>query len=83
MTENIPKYWQIIDNKLHRQFIFKNFQKAFAFMTQVAILAEVQNHHPTWENTYKVVDIYLSTHEANDTITDKDIKLASAINEIL
>ena len=47
------------------------------------MLAEAQNHHPSWENTYKTVDIYLNTHEANNAITDKDIKLANAINNVL
>lgn len=79
---NKPKDWHIVNNKLHRQFIFNDFAQAFAFMTRVAILAEVQNHHPYWQNSYKTLDIYLSTHEANDSITQKDIKLANSINDI-
>ena len=80
---DIPNNWQVLDNKLHRQFIFKDFLVAFAFMVKVAILAEKQDHHPTWQNSYKTVDIYLSTHDAGNIITSKDIKLADSINKLL
>ena len=48
-------------------------------MTEVAIIAEKMNHHPTWSNTYNKVEIRLSTHDAGNTITDKDRKLAESI----
>ena len=72
--------WQEIDNKLHNTFTFKDFSEAFAFMTRVALLAEKMDHHPTWTNTWNKVDIWLNTHDKGDIVTDKDRKLAAAID---
>lgn len=74
--------WQQTDNKLHRQFKFADFSEAFAFMTRVAFLAEKQNHHPLWTNVWNTVDIWLNTHDAGDIVTEKDHKLAKAIDKI-
>jgi 4a-hydroxytetrahydrobiopterin dehydratase len=75
--------WQHKDNQLHRQFVFSNFSEAFAFMTRVAIEAEKANHHPLWTNVYNKVDIWLSTHDAGNVVTDKDYALAKAIDGLL
>jgi 4a-hydroxytetrahydrobiopterin dehydratase len=72
--------WQEENNKLYRQFNFKNFSEAFAFMTRVAMEAEKMDHHPLWTNVYNKVDIWLSTHDAGDIVTEKDRKLAKAID---
>ena len=72
--------WSIKDGKLCRSFTFKDFSEAFAFMTQVALLAEKQNHHPEWSNVYNTVHIALSTHDAGGTVTEKDHRLAAAID---
>jgi 4a-hydroxytetrahydrobiopterin dehydratase len=52
-------------------------------MTRVALIAEKQDHHPTWYNIYNYVRIELSTHDQGDIVTDKDRKLAHAIDAIL
>ncbi len=52
-------------------------------MTRVAFLAEKQNHHPNWSNVYNTVEIELCTHDAGDIVTDRDHKLAKAIDRIL
>jgi 4a-hydroxytetrahydrobiopterin dehydratase len=75
--------WQIIDKSLYRKFEFKNFTEAFAFITQVALLSEKHDHHPTWKNTWNTVEIWLSTHSAGNIVTEKDNDLAKAINELL
>jgi 4a-hydroxytetrahydrobiopterin dehydratase len=75
--------WKEEDNKLKKTFKFGNFQEAFAFMTRVAFLAESQQHHPNWSNVYNTVEIELTTHDDGNTITDKDRKLAKAIDKIL
>jgi len=75
--------WQEKNNTLYRQFTFKDFSEAFAFMTRVALLAESMNHHPNWSNVWNKVEITLSTHDAGDIITDKDRKLAKAIDKLL
>ena len=74
--------WQETDNKLVRQFTFADFSEAFAFLTRVALLAEKMDHHPFWTNVYNKVTIELSTHDAGDIVTDKDRKLAAAIDKI-
>ena len=75
--------WQETDNTLQSSFTFSDFSEAFAFMTRVALLAESMNHHPEWTNVYNKVDIRLSTHDANNIVTDKDRKLAAAIDKLL
>jgi 4a-hydroxytetrahydrobiopterin dehydratase len=75
--------WEEKNNKLCKQFEFKNFSEAFAFMTRVAIEAEKMQHHPEWTNVYNKVDFYLSTHDDGDKVTDKDHKLAKAIDSLV
>ena len=75
--------WEEKDNSLVRKFEFVDFKEAFGFMTQVALLAEQQNHHPYWTNVYNQVTIHLSTHDAGDVVTEKDRVLASAIDSLL
>ena len=74
--------WQEQDNQLVRDFKFTDFSDAFAFMTRVALIAEKMNHHPWWSNVYNQLTIKLSTHDAGNTVTDKDRKLAAAIDKI-
>ena len=74
--------WPEIDNKLYQEFIFPDFSKAFAFMTRVAMAAEKMDHHPSWKNTFNKVEIWLSTHDAGDIVTDKDRKLAAIIDKL-
>ncbi|MBI3502934.1 MAG: 4a-hydroxytetrahydrobiopterin dehydratase [Bacteroidetes bacterium] len=74
--------WKEENNSLKKTFRFKNFSEAFAFMARVALLAEKMNHHPDWRNVYNTVEISLSTHDAGDSVTDKDRKLAEAIDAL-
>jgi len=74
--------WQEKDNKLYKKFVFTDFSEAFAFMTRVALEAEKQNHHPLWTNVWNTVEVWLSTHDAGDIVTDKDSKLAASIDLI-
>lgn len=75
--------WDEENNKLHQEFTFKDFKEAFAFMTQVAEIANRLNHHPTWTNTYNKVEIWLNTHDAGDIVTSKDRELAEEIDQLL
>jgi len=74
--------WQEKENALCATFQFENFKVAFAFMTEVAEIAEQQNHHPDWTNVYNTVSFKLNTHDAGGQVTDKDKKLALAIDSI-
>ena len=75
--------WTNDNNVLYKKFEFKNFSAAFAFMTRVAIEAEKMDHHPKWTNVYNKVEIWLTTHDAGNIITDKDKKLAALIDGLL
>ena len=74
--------WIEKDNKLACEYRFADFKAAFTFMTKVAEVAEAQGHHPWWSNVYNKVNIELCTHDAGDIVTEKDQKLAEAIDEI-
>lgn len=74
--------WQEKDNALYRKYEFKDFKDAFTFMSKVAELAEHHQHHPRWTNTYNKLEIWLNTHDAGDIVTDKDRKLAEAIDAL-
>lgn len=72
--------WEVREEKLYRQFVFKDFVSAFSFMTQVALLAEKMDHHPDWSNVYNRVDVALTTHDLGG-ISMRDITLAKQIDE--
>lgn len=74
--------WKEENNKLYRKFTFADFSEAFAFMTRVGMIAEKMNHHPEWKNVWNSVEIWLSTHDAGDVVTEKDRKLAAAIDKL-
>ncbi|MFA9290308.1 MAG: 4a-hydroxytetrahydrobiopterin dehydratase [Solirubrobacteraceae bacterium] len=81
IKENLPT-WYFNHQVISKKFIFKDFKSAFAFMVKVAFYAEIQNHHPDWTNSYNTVIINLTTHDQKK-ITEKDIKLAKAIDAII
>ncbi|MFA4867004.1 MAG: 4a-hydroxytetrahydrobiopterin dehydratase [Pedobacter sp.] len=83
MEKIIQKQWEEVDKKLYKAVIFKDFQEAFSFMLKVAFLAEKNNHHPRWTNEWNKVEIWLSTHDAGDVVTEKDRNLAKEIDKIL
>lgn len=74
--------WTEKENKLYRKFRFADFSEAFAFMTRVALEAEKMNHHPLWTNVWNTVEIWLSTHDAGDLVTEKDKELAARIDTL-
>jgi len=75
--------WAEIEGRdaIRKNFKFKDFNAAFAFMTRVAMLAEKQDHHPEWFNVYNRVEITLSTHDAGG-LSVRDIRLAHAIDAV-
>jgi 4a-hydroxytetrahydrobiopterin dehydratase len=60
---------------ISREFVFADFTQAFAFMTEIAIVAEKRNHHPEWFNVYNKVAVTLTTHDAGG-LTQRDVDLA-------
>ena len=57
---------------LERSFVFADFAQAFAFMTEMAIFSEKQNHHPEWSNVYNRVSVTLTTHDVGG-ISERDV----------
>lgn len=74
--------WEFKDNNLEKAYVFKNFSEALGFLVQVGCLSEKQNHHAEIWNVYNKVTLRLSTHDAGG-VTEKDFKLAAAIDELV
>ena len=74
--------WKEEDDKLKRSFNFKDFREALAFMNKVASIVDQMDHHPFWSNMYNKVSFELTTHDIGDKVSDKDRKLATAIDAI-
>lgn len=75
------KEWIFQENCISKTFVFTNFSEALAFMVQVGLVAEKQNHHPDWTNVYNKVFIRLTTHDCGG-VTDKDFALAIEIDAL-
>jgi len=73
--------WSVVDGKLHKEFVFRDFSEAFGFMARVALVAESMDHHPEWLNVYKTVRVDLATHDAGG-ITELDFALAGRMETI-
>lgn len=76
------KMWLENNHRLEKTFVFKDFSEAFAFLCRVALVAEKMDHHPEIWNVYNVVKLSLYTHDAGNRLTEKDYKLAEAIDKI-
>ena len=72
--------WTFEQEGIRKEFKFRDFVSAFAFMTRVGMEAEKMNHHPEWQNVYNKVNIRLSTHDAGG-LTELDIRLAGTIDK--
>ncbi len=73
--------WELRDDKLSREYLFKDFMEAFGFMSQVALYAEKKNHHPEWFNVYNKIKVDLTTHDKGG-VTSKDLDLAQYMNTV-
>ncbi len=74
--------WKEVNNGLEKNYEFADFNEAFGFLSQVALLAEKHQHHPEIKNVYNRVHLRLSTHDADNRITEKDRSLAEAIDSL-
>ncbi len=80
LAKTLP-LWEVQNKRLYRCFRFASFSDAWAFMSQVALLAERQDHHPAWSNVRSRVDITLTTYDSGG-VTTRDVRLAQAIDEL-
>ena len=72
--------WKEENNALHKTYTFPTFEQAMAFMQLAASGISTLNHHPEWCNIYNKVTVHLTTHDAENTVTDKDRKLAELLD---
>ncbi|WP_316013729.1 4a-hydroxytetrahydrobiopterin dehydratase [Roseobacter sp. HKCCA0434] len=75
--------WEIARDgaAIAKTYKFKDFTRAFGWMTTAAILAEKADHHPEWFNVYNRVEVTLTTHDA-DGLSQRDMDLARAFDGI-
>lgn len=75
--------WTLRDDgtAIGRRFVFADFSEAFAFMTRAALAAERIGHHPDWSNSYRTVEVSLTTHDAGG-LSELDFELAAAMDRI-
>jgi 4a-hydroxytetrahydrobiopterin dehydratase len=74
--------WAWADDKLSKTYGFKSFREAMSFLQRLSHEAEEQNHHPEIFNCHKQVKLSLNTHDAGGKVTEKDFRLAVAIDSI-
>ena len=74
--------WKEENHKLTKTFIFKSFADAIAWMVKASFAIEKLDHHPEWSNIYNKVHVTLTTHDAGNTITEKDKKLAEILDSL-
>jgi 4a-hydroxytetrahydrobiopterin dehydratase len=83
MGEHSDSGWVVDGGGLTRELRFADFSEAWGFLSRVALVAEAQGHHPDWSNSWNRVTLRLTTHDAGGTVTDRDRRLAAAIDELL
>ena len=74
--------WRHADDALAKTFTFDGFRAALAFIVRVGFEAEQRNHHPEIRNVYNRVWLALTTHDAGDRVTERDLDLARAIEAL-
>ena len=74
--------WSVVNEKLHKEFLFDSFNQAFGFMTRAAMEIEKMNHHPEWFNVYNRITVELTTHDAGG-ITKNDTNLARILDSLV
>ena len=79
---NVPDGWNEVDGALEREFRFRDFAEALAFVNRVGELAEAENHHPDVAIRWNRVTLRWWTH-VRDAITERDVELAALTNQLV
>ena len=72
--------WRYEEGKLRRDYVWRDFTEAFAFMTRGALVSERLDHHPEWSNVYNRVEVALTTHDAGG-VTESDLQWAREVDK--
>jgi 4a-hydroxytetrahydrobiopterin dehydratase len=75
--------WAVENDQLVKRFKLGSFREAVAAIVRISFEAEDANHHPEILNSYNSLEIRLCTHDVGDKLTDKDLKLAAKIEELV
>merc|ERR1712240_101515 len=80
----LEKGWTMVKDRdaIYKEFIFKDFNQAFGFMSRIALKADKMDHHPEWFNVYNKVQITLATHDCSG-LSERDVRLATFIESIV
>lgn len=74
--------WQLVeDKKLVKEFKFGGFEDAKYFLDLLAVVAQEENHHPTFTLIYNKLKVTLMTHAAAG-LTDNDFVMAKIIDDL-
>lgn len=74
--------WKTTNQSLEKTFEFKTFEDAMQFMQDATPFISKTDHHPTWSNTYNRVNVFITTHDAGNQVTEKDYSLAKYLDEL-
>lgn len=74
--------WTHAGDAITKTYTFSHFREAVSFMVRIAFSAEAANHHPELWNVYHRVRVTLSTHDAGNRVTAKDVALAREIEQV-
>ena len=75
--------WEVVDDQLVKRFTLLTFREAIAILVRISFEAEDSNHYPAIYNEFNVLEFRLCSHDAGDKLTDKDLKLAAKIEELV
>ena len=75
------KGWTLEGDAIRKQFVFKDFLEAIAFVNRLAPEAETADHHPDIQINYKRVTLTYSTH-SDGGLTEKDFAGAATADRL-
>ncbi len=77
----IPQGWSGDDQRISKVFKFNTFAEALAFMVEVGLYCERDDHHPEWKNIYNKIWVELTSHDAG-RVTERDLALAAHMDSV-
>lgn len=75
--------WTLDDDGIHRTFEVADYGAAMALTVQIGLEAQRRNHHPDITVGWGRVAVSLVTHDADSSVTDKDVDLAAWIDQLV
>ncbi|NGX59737.1 MAG: putative pterin-4-alpha-carbinolamine dehydratase [Chlamydiae bacterium] len=76
LFRQLEEGWELIDEKqIVKEYRFKNFKEALAFVNDIGKIAEEEEHHPDISLSWGKVTVLLWTHKIGG-LSKKDFLLA-------